>query len=225
MGKFVDLTGQRFGKLTVVEPSEKRSRGRFRWKCICDCGMETHPLSFNLMSGSTTTCGTEGCNLSKNIFYEQDGCMVGITQKGKKFYFDKIDFEFIKNYTWCIGSQGYPSTRFNRKIKLMHRIITDAQEGQYVDHINHDTCDNRRENLRICTNAENLHNTNKRKNTISKYKGVYCYKRGKKRYNAYIKHDGRNRSLGYYETEEEAALAYNKAATELFGEFAKLNDI
>jgi hypothetical protein len=94
-----------------------------------------------------------------------------------------------------------------------------------VDHWNHDGLDNRRENLRVCTKAQNNHNCRKHRwhngeYTSSKYKGV-CWNKTEKKWMAYI----HRKTLGYFRTEEEAALAYNAAATRDFGEFAVLNDI
>lgn len=115
----------------------------------------------------------------------------------------------------------------------MHRMIMEKVHGDisgyYVDHINHNSVDNRRENLRLCTMAENLRNSRKLdRSTSSRYKGV-CYmisSKRKKRWIAYIEIEkGKRKYLGYFHTETEAALAYNQAASEYFGEFANLNDI
>lgn len=86
-----------------------------------------------------------------------------------------------------------------------------------VDHINHNGLDNRKVNLRVCTNAQNL--LHSRKNKGTRYKGVIPLKNGKFQVVAYLKH------IGIYEKETEAVKAYNKAIKELCGEFAVLNII
>jgi hypothetical protein len=93
-------------------------------------------------------------------------------------------------------------------------------EGLLVDHKNHDTLDNRRCNLRICTRSQNQANALKRPN--SRFKGL---KRAGKKWKAEIQCDKRTYSLGTFDNEIQAALAYNKKAMELFGEFACLNKV
>lgn len=95
-----------------------------------------------------------------------------------------------------------------------------------VDHINQDKLDNRRSNLRLATSTQNEANKPKRQgNVSSKYKGVIKMKGRKKCWRAIITKNSMRRELGCYYTEEEAALAYNKAALEEFGQFAFLNDV
>jgi len=104
----------------------------------------------------------------------------------------------------------------------MHREVINAPKGRMTDHINGNTLDNRRSNLRLATPSDNAHNTKLPKNNTTGYRGV-----GKKgnRYIAHIRSDNKEHHLGSFSTPEEAALAYNKAATELHGEFASLNTI
>jgi hypothetical protein len=104
----------------------------------------------------------------------------------------------------------------------MHRQITSAPPGLVVDHINHNGLDNRKDNLRLCTRAQNALNQRPRKGTSSRYKGVYWHERDKRFY-AQISHKGRRYHLGSYKSEIQAAKAYDKKAKELFGEFAHLN--
>ena len=103
----------------------------------------------------------------------------------------------------------------------MHRVIARALAGQHVDHINGDTLDNRRSNLRICTISENARNATKRKG-VSMYKGVSLSNTGN-RWVANIYDSGRLKFLGSFTSEEDAARAYDVAAKQIFGEFARPN--
>jgi hypothetical protein len=91
-----------------------------------------------------------------------------------------------------------------------------------TDHINHNKLDNRKENLRICTEAENVHNTRISRNNTSGYKGVTFHKRDKK-WQTQIRSGQGKRYLGYFNTAEEAAKNYDEKAKEAFGEFARTN--
>ena len=104
----------------------------------------------------------------------------------------------------------------------MHRVVTGAQPGQVVDHVNSNTLDNRKSNLRVCTLRENALNSRPRKNTTSKYKGVSRVKSNGKWY-ASIKSGKKSYNLGVFESEEKAAKVYDEAAFRLFGEYAYLN--
>lgn len=110
------------------------------------------------------------------------------------------------------------------RVLLMHRVVMGALAGQEVDHINGDKLDNRKENLRFCTRAENLSNRGAQKNNKTGLKGVSRVK-GCNRYKAQIMCEGTIHHLGSFDSPLEAAEAYNKAAVTLHGDFAKVNDL
>ena len=124
------------------------------------------------------------------------------------------------------AKEQYPNIHIAKSgSMMMHQFIMMTKKGQDVDHINHDGLDNRRENLRICTRSENVCNKRPRGDSRSGYKGVYVRPNGGK-FEAYIRKPNspkRKISLGWYETAEEAARVYDKAAKEYFGEFAYFN--
>lgn len=105
--------------------------------------------------------------------------------------------------------------------RYLHRVIMNAPPGVEVDHINGDTLDNRRCNLRFATSTQQKCNQRPRGGT-SKYKGVGWHKRDRK-WRAQITYHGKQISLGYFDGELGAAFAYDVAARILFGEFARLN--
>jgi len=113
--------------------------------------------------------------------------------------------------------------------ELMHRVIVDAPKGLEVDHVNGDSLDNRRTNLRLVTTMQNSRNqrtqgTYKGKTKSSKFKGV-SFDKGSGQWSASICVGRRLKWLGRHESQEGAALAYNAAAVSLFGEHARLNKV
>ena len=140
---------------------------------------------------------------------------------------DDADYDDLARYSWHIirGKYTVYAAAYDRETGgtlYMHRLLTGAQAGQDVDHVNHNGLDNRRDNLRVGTRQQNMRNRRPNRNTSSKYKGVCRYK-GKWVAGFYI--DKRRIHLGTFATEEEAAIAYNEAARAHFGEFARLNRV
>jgi hypothetical protein len=153
---------------------------------------------------------------------------IPLTQ-GKVAIVDDEDFEKLNRYKWnagLIGNIWYAkrmvTSNGRRKDMTMHRQLMKKPSGKFIDHINHDGLDNRRENLRICTRSQNNKNHRKLKNNTSGMNNVHWYKKSKK-WMAYIKKDGKKTHLGLFIDKEEAGRAVDKKAKELFGEFAVLN--
>lgn len=154
----------------------------------------------------------------------------------KTVLIDDEDFDLVSQYSWHILlSHGnyYASTHTRnekgRTCTLMHRMLFAIKNGQHIDHINNNGLDNRRSNIRLCSISENNRNRAVRKDSTLGIKGVYLSKsrsdNSKKKFTAEIRHNKKKYSLGYFETKEQAALAYNEAAIKYHGEFARLNQI
>ena len=152
---------------------------------------------------------------------------IPLTQ-GKVAIVDDEDLERLNEFKWHVirsGKTGYAVRTRNRRRVWMHREILRTV-GE-VDHVNGIGTDNRKENLRSCTRSQNCANRRKLQGCVSKFKGVHWHGYG---WIARLqKRDlsGRQdkRSLGVFQTQEEAALAYNKAAQETYGDFALLNEV
>lgn len=147
---------------------------------------------------------------------------VQLTQ-GKTTIVDDADYDWLSTYKWCYQSPGYAATRRDNKIVLMHRLIVGALPGQQVDHADRDKLNNLRSNLRIATPAQNNQNHGKRSDALtSRYKGVGWHGQHKL-WRARIKVNSREVHLGLFDSEEDAARAYDAAARQHFGEFARTN--
>lgn len=134
---------------------------------------------------------------------------------------DPCDLWLLTEYAWRIVVRHGKPYVTGTSGRHLHRMIMNAPSGVEVDHINGDTLDNRRCNLRLCTHAENQYNQRSHGGS-SKFKGVSWDKQSQK-WHAYINKEYGRVNLGLFDDEEGAAFAYDVAARILFGEFARLN--
>ena len=137
------------------------------------------------------------------------------TLKGEEILLDDDDFERFCAKNWIVGKHGYA---YCGKV-LLHRAILGLERGDGVhcDHRNRNRLDNRKENLRACTRAQNSCNRPPATRNLSGYKGVNWY-RGK--WQAKIQKDGKQKYLGRFDTAELASEFYDLAAEMLHGEFS-----
>ncbi len=152
---------------------------------------------------------------------------IGLTQ-GKVAVVDDDDFDCLNQYKWQAHNNygyGWYAVRCSygprKRTIFMHRQVLGLRRGKLADHINGNGLDNRRSNLRLCTHSQNSANHQKRKGK-SKYNGV-CWCKQYQKWRARICVDYKRIHLGRYDTEIEAAAAYDVAAVKHFGEFARLN--
>jgi hypothetical protein len=146
--------------------------------------------------------------------------------KGLKAAVDSEDYLMLIQRKWYAvksgsGYRAYSDSPFRVS---MHGLIMNLQKGFEVDHIDGNGLNNCKYNLRICVHSQNLQNQRKQTGTSSRFKGV-SWNKNVKKWHAYIKSKGIRYNLGFYDKEEDAALAYNIFAVGLFGEFAKVNEI
>ena len=154
--------------------------------------------------------------------------LTGKIGKGKFAIVDAEDFHEINKYKWHLGKQGYAKRTKTQTINgekicqtiWIHKQLNQTPAGMVTDHINGNVLDNRKENLRSVEHYVNMHNRGKTIKNKSGFKGVHqnCNK-----FEAGIRVNGKKIYLGLYNTAVQAALAYNKKATELFGDYANLN--
>lgn len=159
---------------------------------------------------------------------------IELKNKGTFALVDDDIYAAIHRMKWWQSAQGYACTTFWEQGKstnvLMHRMIMQIKgheiKGLSIDHINHNPLDNRVDNLRVCTQSQNSANSRKSKDiaTYSQYKGV-SFRKDNGRWIATIRVRRKQIHLGYFDSEAEAAAAYNQAALKYFGEFAHLNTI
>lgn len=149
---------------------------------------------------------------------------------------DAENLEWLQRWNWNVtkqrNSHSACAVSWTAGVITMHWLVLRHHgvvrpPGFVIDHINGNGLDNRFCNLRIATYAENAANSRKRRqdNTTSEYKGVWLAKDiwRKKRWVARIRANGKRRHLGHFATQEEAAVAYDAAAKDLYGEFAVPN--
>jgi hypothetical protein len=143
-------------------------------------------------------------------------------------YVDQDDYEKISQFSWFIWTNGSVNYAFtgHDSIKMHHMILGKPAPGYEIHHKNGNGLDNTKANLELLTRGQHLLTRDKQSNNISGYKGV-AYKGSKKGFGrkwvAQVTIHGKRTHLGYFDTAEQAALAYNKKAKEIYGEKALLN--
>jgi hypothetical protein len=155
--------------------------------------------------------------------------------RGKVALVDEEDYEWLMGWKWY-AAKGHRSWYAARNARVeemvngkrraiyMHREILQPPDGMDTDHRNGNGLDNQRYNLRVCTHPQNMRNQKPHINTLSPFKGVDRDKRTGK-WRARVQDGGQRISLGLFDTEEQAALAYNQAAIKLYGDYARPNQV
>ena len=236
-----ELIGQSFGNWRVIEISGIDKHNHILYLCECNCENKTkkNVQRSNLLRGTSTSCGCirdkkSGERFSKinkryNNYEEKDDYIIGYTYNNEPFYIDKEDYEKVKNYCWHKHKDGYMRTCLEvvngkNKYILMHYLLIEKKSiDDEVDHINGNTYDNRKSNLRIVKHINNMKNLKMYKNNTSGYQGVCWNKRDGKWY-SYIQVDNERINLGKF-TDKNKAIAIRKQAEEkYFGEYNRAKE-
>lgn len=138
------------------------------------------------------------------------------TTDGYQFIIDDEDFEEVSKYKWYFNR--YVLTTSSKITKSLHRFIMKPKSNELIDHINRNTLDNRKCNLRICNYSENNRNR-KSKNNV---KGIRWLS-NRNKWQARITINKKQIFLGYFDKKIDAINAYNNAALLYHKQFSKLN--
>ena len=194
--------------------------------------VENGPYSIMGITSETASLSTQRRLFLSRGFPHCGGMVKSIElTRGKVAWVDDEDYEWLNQWKWCatLSCRHWYAKRQGRsngkpRTICMHRLIMDAQPGQMIDHRDRNGLHNWRANLRFCTRSQNQENRKKHYGDTSQYKGV-CWDKSMNKWRARISLDNKRIHLGRFNDEDEAGCAYNEAATELFGEFARLNMI
>ena len=231
-----DITGIRFGRLVVLRKTSMRSTrqsdsGSYLWECLCDCGELCYYSRYALITpGGARSCG---CLYSDSRYeigkkyceYDLDTYEFGIgyCNNGTHFFFDKEDYEKIKDYCWWydgryVCAHTLERDNYTTKIIRLHRVVMDIKDREdiNVDHKNLVRYDCRKINLRRATDVEN--NRNKDFSYMSS-SGIVGVRQERNKWLASITVDGKELRLGLFKTIEEASEARLEAELEYYGEF------
>lgn len=143
---------------------------------------------------------------------------------GQSVLIDDDQYEEIAAHRWRAQKGKHTHYAAMNGGVLMHRLIMRATKGDIVDHVNGDGLDNRKENLRLCSNAENMMNARKIAGRSSRFKGV-SWNKDRSQWYSTIEKDGKRKFLGGYKDEAVAAKQYDNAALRMFGSYAKTNEM
>ena len=222
MSRLIDLTGQKFGRLTVIARAENKGK-RTMWLCECDCENHTRVIvdGGNLKSGHTTSCGcynkeqTKKSNKKlrkKNTYIDKGDYLEGYDANGNMFMIDKDDYEKVSKYYWGLNkATGYWSTSeiYNDKrmsYKLHQIVCPTTDKNVEPDHYDRNKSNNRRNNLILKSHRENSINSGLQTNNTSGIIGVtYC--KSEKKWRATINFDiDKTRIVGRFKSKEKAIV-------------------
>ncbi len=249
MEKYNDIVGKYFDRLFVIEYlgyfiKEGTKAKRHYYKCVCSCDKNTILIvdRYKLLSGHSTSCGCKAIESAKNRNKENNPSKYYIRRVNEN-YIDDFGIGHIKmsntenemlcdtehleellKYYWN-EKNGYARSTRDRKRVYAHRLIMgmgDYDINQQIDHINGDTLDNRKQNLRIVTSRQNGLNSSIRKDNTSGVTGV-CWDKRCEKWIARVFENGRIITLGYYSEFDEAVAARKNGEDMYYGEYCRNN--
>lgn len=232
-----DISGLRFGRLTVINKTNMRSskssdNGASLWKCKCDCGEICYYSRYSLISKfGVKSCGclyfdSRKTTWKKYCTYDLENYEfgVGYCNNGTHFFFDKEDYNKIKDYSWWydgryVCAHSLIDDKYTTKIIRLHRVVMDLEDREEIsiDHKNLVRYDCRKSNLRRATASENAANVDHSHNSSTGIVGVF--KIGDNKWRAQICNKGTHIYLGTYDNIEDAAEARFEAELKYFKDF------
>lgn len=222
----INLIGRHFDRLKVIKELPSTS-GNSYWLCECKCGNTCRVRGQNLIKGITKSCGclrtekTIERSTSKNTYKKCGEYTYVYDNLGNKCIIDTEDLEKVKPYYWSKSDEYWISQRRELQNSRLHRFILDFPNSEDVDHIDGDTDNNRKCNLRPCSHRNNSLNHRVASNNTTGVTGVVYVKRTGK-YMARIKVKGKDIFLGYYQTLEEASKVRKEAEIKYFKEYRRI---
>lgn len=210
MSKRIDMTGQKYGRLTAIELDRIENNHTF-WKCQCDCGNVAIIDGAKLRNGHTKSCG---CFKLENVRrqrkqneYEIVEGYVKVKLNDENYMLCDIDdWEKLKRHYWNICPTGYAAAGTTAGGRMFfHKEVTNTT-SEIIDHINMNKLDNRKCNLRIADKKINSINRDLQSNNTTGHKGIYFDKRYGT-WNARVTVNRKTIHLGTYSTKEQAIAA------------------
>lgn len=232
MKRFIDLTGQTFGRWEVIEFSHI-GKGRLAyWACECQCEKKTIKIvsGSSLRNGSSKSCECLHSEIAKqvmrnnmkkyNTYDLSKDYGIGYDENGNSFLFDLEDYDKIKNYYWYVNKRGYVCAYIapGGKYILLHRLILNNKTPS-TDHHNRNKADCRKENLVPCTQTDNCKNKSLSKNNTSGVTGV-CWDKSKNKWVARLENEGKIKLFKRFDKKEDAIKARLEAEIKYFKQFA-----
>lgn len=234
MGRKLDLTGQKYNRLTVISSAGFKinpdGNRVYLWNCLCDCG-NSHIASTNaLRMGKVKSCGCQkiesshiGWNKRQNEYEIKDNYAIGKTRDGQtEFYIDLEDLEKVRPYCWYKHHTGYITANDENHHKIMlHKLVMDDLDNEFcIDHIrteNKNDC--RKSNLRIATRSQN--NQNRKNNNVGKsgVTGVRWHSR-ENQWVAVINYDGKPHEVFRSKNLDEVIKARHDAEDKYYGDYS-----
>lgn len=224
MSRIKNIVGEKHNMLTVISNSgEYFSDGCVLWNCRCECGNITKLTAWQFRRAVSCGCYRTIKDRKYNTYEVYGVCTLIFDCRGNYTIVDSELLPELKKYYWFREPNGYfvsvTGTKHEKRIILHNFIFGEVPKGYEVDHKNRKKYDNRRCNLRQATRAENNINHGLSVANSSGYVGV-SYLKSRRKFRAYITVNGKQISLGLYDSPEKAYQARLKAERKYYGEFS-----
>lgn len=236
-----DLVGSKFNKLTIIGMAERPIHAKKKRKyvlCRCECGIEKVYALTRVKNGYVKSCGCltkEVGSKSRhvNTFEFVEDYVVCKDNNERSFAVDVEDYYRIVDFGryWYVAGrknkgrlEPYVYSCVSGKTIRLHNFIMNPEDDMIVDHIDGNPTNNRRSNLRLCTEAQNSKNKSIQRNNTSGHKGVHLNKKSGK-WVSRISVDGKRIVLGTFDKFDDAVNARKEADEKYFGEFSRQDSL